>query len=370
MHLTRLNKLEQLAEQQGFAAIALNAGPSLTYLTGLHFHLMERPVVLLIVPGNMPTLVLPELESRKLEDVGDTLRAFTYPEDPSQWGAVFAKALGSLALASDHIGTEPGQLRMLEYLLIRNSVENCSLEDASSCISALRAVKDVGEIALMKKAVAIAQDALQATLPLVKIGASERELANELVLQLFRHGSDSALPFAPIVSSGPNCANPHAVPSERKIAPGDLLLIDWGATFKGYSSDLTRTFAIGEIEQEFKTIYQTVRDANRAGRLAGKPGAPCSAVDNAARSIIEAAGYGPLFTHRTGHGIGMECHEEPYMRNDNMQLLREGMTFTVEPGIYLAGRNGVRIEDDVVITADGAESLSDFPRDLQVLCSS
>jgi Xaa-Pro dipeptidase len=257
---------------------------------------------------------------------------------------------------------------MLEYQLICNAASDCRLIDCASCLSALRSIKDEHELSLMKKAVTIAQDALKAMLPLVKIGVSERDLANELVLQLSRHGSDPALPFSPIVSSGPNCANPHATPSERTIAAGDLLLIDWGARFHGYSSDLTRTFAIGTIETEFNTIYQAVREANRAGRQAGTPGTPCSTVDNAARAAIQTAGYGRYFTHRTGHGIGMECHEEPYIRGDNKQLLATGMTFTVEPGIYLAGRGGVRIEDDVIITSDGTESLSDYPRNLQTLC--
>ena len=368
MNLLRLKKLEQVMTEKGFGAIVLNAGPSLTYFTGLHFHLMERPVVLLIVPGSRPTLILPELESRKLETVAAEFLSVTYPEDPSKWPSVFEKAFASHALPTNQIGAEPGQLRLLENQLICNAVSDCRMIDGSSCIAALRSVKEAEEIVLMRKAVDIAQNALKAMLPLVKTGVSERDLANELVMQLLKHGSDPTLPFSPIVSSGPNSANPHATPSERTITPGDLLLIDWGACFNGYSSDLTRTFAIGEIEPEYETIYQTVREANRAGRRTGRPGIACSAIDHAARIRIETAGYGRFFTHRTGHGIGMECHEEPYIRGDNGQLLKEGMTFTVEPGIYLAGRNGVRIEDDVLITEDGAESLSDYPRDLQVLC--
>jgi Xaa-Pro dipeptidase len=175
------------------------------------------------------------------------------------------------------------------------------------------------------------------------------------------------LPFFPIVSGGPNGANPHALPSERKLQAGDLLVVDWGAAVGGYISDLTRTFAVGEVEAEYRKIHRIVLEANAAGRQAGRAGAPCAAVDQAARDVIRRAGYGEYFTHRTGHGIGMEAHEEPYLRGDNVQLLEPGMVYTVEPGIYLPGRNGVRIEDNVLITAGGVECLSDMPRELRVL---
>jgi Xaa-Pro dipeptidase len=196
---------------------------------------------------------------------------------------------------------------------------------------------------------------------------TENEIAGELVVQLLRHGSQSEMPFAPIVSGGPNGANPHAAPSDRKIQPGDLLVVDWGAAVDGYISDLTRTFAVGDVDEECRKIHQLVMDANAAGRVAGKPGLPCANVDIAARTLIEKAGYGQYFTHRTGHGIGMEGHEEPYMRGDNMQLLEPGMAYTVEPGIYLPDRNGVRIEDNIIITENGAECLSDMPRELRVV---
>jgi Xaa-Pro dipeptidase len=135
----------------------------------------------------------------------------------------------------------------------------------------------------------------------------------------------------------------------------------------GYISDLTRTFAVGEVQEEYHQIFDIVAEANAAGRAAGKPGAPCSAVDRAARGVIEESGYGKYFTHRTGHGIGLEAHEEPYMRGDNEQVLQPGMVYTVEPGIYLPGRNGVRIEDNVVITSDGNECLSDMSREWRVI---
>ena len=181
-------------------------------------------------------------------------------------------------------------------------------------------------------------------------------------MQLLKHGSELNA-FLAYVSAGPNSANPHASPTERKLQKGDLLVVDWGAAYDGYISDLTRTFAVGEVDAEYEKIHKIVQEANAAGRAAGKPGVPCANVDKAARDVIEKAGYGVYFNHRTGHGIGMEGHEEPYMRGDNMQLLEPGMAFTVEPGIYLPGRNGVRIEDNGVITEDGADVLSDMRAD-------
>lgn len=368
MFTARLTRLYQSMTESGVAAVAVNAGPSLTYLTGLHFHLMERPVVMVFTADHQPTIILPELEQMKLDGLSSTVRPFVYGENPDDWGALFHQALAGLALNGKKIGLEPRQLRLLEYHYLRDACPNADFTDGTSIFAALRSIKDDNEIAYMRKAVAIAQDALEATLPILQLGVSEKEIASELFMQLMRHGCDTSLPFVPIVASGPNGANPHSQPAERVLAPGDLLIIDWGASFCGYVSDMTRTFAIGEIHKEEETIHRLVQEANAAGRAASRPGVACTAVDQATRKIIENGGYGSCFTHRTGHGIGMECHEEPYIRGDNQQLLKAGMTYTVEPGIYLAGRNGVRIEDDVLVTDKGAESLSTMSREIRVIC--
>lgn len=348
-------------------ALVLNAGTSLTYLTGLHFHLSERPVVVFFTGEHVPVIVLPELEILKLNGLPYEIMAFPYPENPAEWDNVFRVAVQSLGLDGKQIGVEPRALRLLEFRHIQAVAPGASFPDASNVVSRLRIRKDPDEIATMRKAVTVAQKALEATLSLIKVGMTEKELASELVVKLLQNGSQSEVPFAPIVSSGPNSANPHASPSERRLQIGDLLVVDWGATFDGYVSDLTRTFAVGEVAPEWKKIHQIVLEANAAGREAGKPGMPCAVVDQAARGVIEKAGYGSFFTHRVGHGIGMEGHEEPYMRSDNMQVMEPGMVFTVEPGIYVPERNGVRIEDNIVINEAGAECLSDMPRQLRVV---
>jgi Xaa-Pro dipeptidase len=367
MPTPRFQKLAATMANTELDAIALNPGPTLTYLTGLDFHLMERPVLLVYAPGKDPALILPELELQKTNGLSYPLTTYPYGENPAEWGNIFRKAFFDLDLYGQTIGVEPRRMRVLELRLVENNAPGAHVIEADTELASLRLHKDAGEIEKMRRAVRIAQDSLEATLPLVKIGMTERELAAELTVQLLRHGSDPALPFSPIVSAGPNGANPHASPSQRPIQPGDLLVIDWGATHEGYVSDLTRTFAIGEIDEEYRKIHQIVQQANAAGRAIGKPGVACAEVDKAARNVIEEAGYGQYFIHRTGHGLGMEGHEEPYMRGDNQQLLEPGMAYTVEPGIYLPGRNGVRIEDDVVVTEEACESLSDFPREIRIL---
>ena len=367
---SRFDKLNASLRTSDLDAVILNPGPTLTYLSGLHFHLMERPVVLLFAKDQVPAIVLPELELQKVASLPYKLQVFAYPEKPSEWDNAFRKAIQALGLTRSggkRIGVEPRQLRLLEFRHVQAGAPEADYPDASDVLAGLRLRKDKAEVDAMRRAVKIAQDALEATIPSIKIGMTERELSSELVVQLLRHGSEPEMPFAPIVSGGPNAANPHASPSDRKLQAGDMLGVDWGAAYDGYISDLTRTFAVGEVDDEFRKIHKIVQESNAAGRAAGKPGVPCANVDIAARTVIEKAGYGEFFTHRTGHGIGMEGHEEPYMRGDNMQMLEPGMAFTVEPGIYLPGRNGVRIEDNVVITETGADVLSDLPREIRVV---
>jgi len=365
MFQTRLAHLYPSIRNANLDALALNPGPSLVYLTGLHLHLMERPVLAFFTPNSAPVLVVPELEMLKVKDLPFEVTVFPYGENPAEWDQIFLKAGQSLGLEHKCIGIEPLHMRVLEFRKVQVIAGETECPDATRVVGQLRVCKEADEVAAMRSAVKVAQAALEATIPYIKAGVTEKEIAAELVVQLLRHGSQSDMPFAPIVSSGPNGANPHAIPSDRELRPGDLLVVDWGATVDDYISDLTRTFAVGKVDEEYRKIHQIVMEANSAGRAAAQPGMPCAQVDSAARTVIEKAGYGQYFTHRTGHGIGMEAHEDPYIRGDAMQLLTPGMTFTVEPGIYLPERNGVRIEDNMVITENGAVCLSDMSRELR-----
>lgn len=367
MTQTRFDKLNASLRTSDLDAVILNPGPTLKYLTGLSFHLMERPVVLFFAKDQVPAIVLPELELQKVASLPYKLQVFAYGENPSAWGEVFRTAAQALGLDGKRIGVEPRNLRLLEFQYVKGGAPEADYPDAGEVLAGLRLRKEQAEVEAMRKAVRIAQSALEATIPLIKIGMTEKELSSELVTQLLRHGSEPEMPFSPIVSGGPNSANPHASPTERKLQAGGLLVVDWGAAYDGYISDLTRTFAVGEVDEEYQRIHKIVQESNAAGRAAAKPGVPCANVDIAAREVIEKSGYGKYFTHRTGHGIGMEGHEDPYMRGDNMQVLEPGMAFTVEPGIYLPGRNGVRIEDNVVITESGADVLSDMRREIRTV---
>lgn len=367
MNAARLQKLVDLMEKFGLTAVALNPGPSLVYLTGFNFHLMERPTVLLVTRTGSMALVLPALERGKVPDESPVFKVHTYDDDPAAWQLSFTQAVDGLNLHQGQIGVEPSRLRFLELSFLKKALPEVEFVDGQQVLGNLRILKDSEEIDKMRKAVQIAQNALIETLKHVREGMTEKAIANKLIIQLLKAGSQPDLPFSPIVAIGENSANPHAQPSDRALAPGDLVLIDWGAGFDGYYSDITRTFTYGGVDPKLTRIAEIVLAANQAGREAGKAGVQAGAVDRAARSVIVDAGYGAAFIHRTGHGLGMEAHEEPYIYEENTQILATGMAFTIEPGIYLAGKGGVRIEDDVIVTEEGLDSLTDLPREVQPL---
>lgn len=363
----RQGRLAQAMGAAGLDGIVLNASPSLTYLTGLHFHLIERPVLGLFSLDNPPVIVLPELESGKLSDLNYQTQSFTYGEDPQTWQTSLKEGILAAGFTGQRIGVEPGVFRVLELEFINSAGGDFKIVSGEAALAQLRMQKDEFEQSEMQKAVDIAQKALEAVIPDIKLGLTERELARKLVIALLENGSDPEVPFSPIVASGPNSAKPHAFPTDRHLSKGDMLIIDWGANAGGYFSDLTRTFAVGAAQDEMSDVAQIVLEANQAARRIAAPGVPAQDVDMAARKIIESAGYGKFFTHRTGHGLGMEGHEQPYIRDGNPLQLIPGMTFTIEPGIYLPGKGGVRIEDNVVVTDEGLLSFSDMPRELKIL---
>ena len=342
--------------------MALNPGPSLRYLTGLSFHLMERPVVVLVGSSGQVKVILPELEQAKVAELPFKAEIILFSDDPASWQGVYEQALSDISGQPLRVGVEPTQLRFLELDLLRKALPKADFVDGSTALAGLRMRKGEDELNAMRQAAIIAQNALLKTLETVKPGQSELQISAELMVQLFREGSEAELPFAPIVSTGPNTANPHASPTDRVLQEGEMFLIDWGASFGGYFSDITRTFFCGDPNDEMKQIADLVETANTAARLGGRRGMLAGEVDKLARDIITEGGYGEYFTHRTGHGLGMEAHEAPYIFQGNPLILEPGMVFTIEPGIYLPGKYGVRIEDDVVVEAEGLRSLTDLPR--------
>lgn len=363
MNNQRLEKLRTQMAAQGLDGIALVPGPNMLYFSGISSHVSERPIILFLPAADEPAIVIPTLEAMKARDAGISEKRIFGWNDQEGYETAFQQVSTELQLARWTLGVETFHMRVFEYELLQQHTPEVQMVHAEPVIFALRAVKDEAEITAMKKAVLIAERAIASLLPRIKIGLSEKQVAAMLTQELLSGGAES-LAFGPIVASGPNSASPHAVPTERLLQDGDLLVIDWGVNVDGYPSDITRTFAVGEIDAELKHIYETVKMANSQGLLTAKPGATGQDVDRAARKVIDDAGYGEQFFHRTGHGLGLEGHEEPNMVEGNLEPLIPGNVFTVEPGIYLSGRGGVRIEDDVVITPDGCRSLTTFSREL------
>lgn len=362
MTLNRISQLKHVMRAGGLQAIALNPSPDLIYLTGLHYHLNERPTVLIITEKDEIIAILPEFEVGKLKSASLNVKPFAYDDNPAGWEEVFKNACLYAGLNQQKIGVDPIHFRFLEFNLLKQGAPEAQFVPAGTQISSLRVCKDESEIALMRQAIQIAQKAFTASLSCIKPDVTEREIAQELTIQLMRAGGDNDSEFSPIIASGPNSANPHHTPSDRKLIIGDAIVIDWGAKYRGYYSDLTRTVVLGKPTDDFKKVFDLVAQANSTGRAAGKPGLPAGDVDKITRQVIEKAGFGVYFNHRTGHGLGMEVHEPVYIFGENTTPLEPGMTYTIEPGIYLSGRFGVRIEDNVVITSNGSQTLSDpFP---------
>jgi Xaa-Pro aminopeptidase len=256
-------------------------------------------------------------------------------------------------------------------LRISGAFPGAQLRLASEVIGPLRVRKDPEEIALLRAA-AHAVDRVVATIAAGRlIGRSEREVAREIEDRLIAEGHE--VPHdEQIIGSGPNSASPHHIAGERVIGAGEPIVFDIGGTLGGYHSDITRTVWVAgpdgrSADPEFVAIYETVRASHGAATSSVRPGIACEAIDRAARDVIEQAGHGPDFLHRTGHGIGLEVHEDPYLVGGNRTALEPGMAFSIEPGIYVEGRYGARIEDIVVCAADGADLLNEAPRDLLVV---
>lgn len=367
MFQDRINRLLKEMLTIEVDALAINAGADLAYFSDLQFHLSERPVVMLISQDKSPALIFPEFEFEKLQALPFSIKPFPYNEDRSTWTASFSGACDFLHLTHKNIGVNPTSMRFLEFEFLREAAPGSKLVSAAKMLATLRNRKDETEINNIKKAIEIAQRGLENTLPLISIGKTEKEIANELTIQLLKAGSDPELPFMPIIASGMNSANPHAIPSDRKVQSGDLLLIDWGARFNGYVSDLTRTFSLEFIHDDFKKIAKIVEQANMAARNSYHVQMTSHKIDQAARDVIETAGFGEYFTHRTGHGIGLETHEDPYIQSGNQTIIDDGMVFTIEPGIYIPGRGGIRIEDNVIIKEGQLKTMTSFPREVRIL---
>ena len=361
----RFEKLYEIMRRAKIDILALIPGPNHRYLFDAVHFVLERPIVTFLTLDQQPVAVIPELEIPLFKRHAQPSRLFSYT-DAEGFVSTFRTALDALESPGKTIGVEGLHMRFFEGEAIRACAPAASVVDASAALAELRMIKDSQEIAALRRAIKISQDALQATLDAIKIGMSEPELAAILENEMKARGGEG-LSFDVILHAGGNTALPHSGPLEYRIQHGDPLLFDFGATFGGYCADITRTFFVGAVTDEQRDFYAVVQAANEAARRAATPGVTAESVDRAARQVIIDAGYEALMRHRTGHGLGMQAHEPPYIVLGNQRILEPGMVFTIEPGIYRMGDIGVRIEDNVLMTEEGCESLTTFSRDLQVI---
>ena len=260
---------------------------------------------------------------------------------------------------------EEGYLSVADYNLWKEGL-TAELVPAQKLVDALRAAKDDGEIALMTKAQEITDRAFSEILKFIQPGMTEQEIAAKLQYDMLRFGAEK-MSFDPIVVSGPNGSLPHGIPSAKQVQQGEFITMDFGCKYGGYCSDMTRTVALGEPTGEMRKVYQTVLEAQLAGIAVTKAGVPGKSIDAAARKVIEDAGYGEYFGHGYGHSLGIEIHESPNANTREETLLPVGAVVSAEPGIYLPGKFGVRIEDVTVLTADGCMVLTKSPKELIIL---
>jgi len=342
----KINKLISILDNQDLDALALVPGSNFRYATGGNFHLMERPTLLIVSKTCRPIAILPVLEV----------------ENQSAFDKGFNK-LGSIS----KIGVEGQRMRVFEMQAIEKSLPNITIVNAQKLISKMRLIKDHQEIEHLRQAVKIAESALTDTIKFVTVNKTEIEIKNFLIQQLYQHGAED-IAFDPIVLAAENSALPHGHSrNDYHISEDDCLLFDFGATVNGYHSDITRTFFVGSASDEYKNIYAAVLKANQIGKKISKPKLTLHDLDDQVLNSLCDSGYEDLIVHKTGHGLGMDVHEDPYVMRNNQEVLEAGMVITIEPGLYKQGSLGVRIEDNILITDSGCESLTSFSRDLTVI---
>jgi len=364
----RLVPLYRAMEAANLDAAAFVPGPNFRQLLGRDFHLMERPLVVIVPATGAPVAVVPNLEMASFETLGFSGEVFDWRDDvgPADAFAAAGQAMHGLGRGA-RFGLEAQRMRVFELMALQAVFPDADFVDAHAAISSIRLHKDADEIACLRAAIGTSEAALEATLRQVRVGMTETEVGVMLVRELFSNGAES-LAFDPIVAAGDNSAQPHAMArADYRIRPGGALLLDFGASHSGYNADITRTVFVAEVSETDRAFYDTVKAANATGRAAIRPGRTAHDVDDAVQSLLEASPFAAFRRHKTGHGLGLDVHEAPQIMRGDATVLDAGMVFTVEPGLYRPGEIGVRIEDDVAVTTDGIDCLTAFPRDLRIV---
>ena len=367
----RHEPLRGIARAAGVDAVALVPGANFARLYGHDFHQNERPLVVLVPVDGPVAAVVPNLELGSFEPLGFEGEVFDW-RDQTGYAPAFEALFAHCGAKGVHVassGVEGQSMRVFVDQALRAAKEGVRIVDLDREIASLRLRKSEAEVAALREAIRISEAALEETLAEVRVGRTEAEIESTLVQRLFANGAKS-LSFPPIVAAGDNSARPHAsARADYAVKEGDALLFDFGATCAGLCADITRTVFVGRCDDRRREIYDVVLAALRAGHAAVRPGATAHDVDDAATAVLEASPHAHRIRHKTGHGLGRDVHEAPYLMRGNDEVLEPGMVFTIEPGLYGPGDFGVRIEDDVLVTGDGVESLTSFDRELRIVAA-
>lgn len=372
MNELRVTRMVERAMAQGLEAVVIMPGPNMFYLTGLDMHLSERPAMLFFPVSGEPFAFCPAFEAERISSGAGIKKVFAWGEEEGP-APVLARTVTATGLGRGVLGVEYRYMRVLERELLANAIASSTAtmsdsrvqlryEDAGVILADLRMQKDEAEMDLLQKAATIVDAGVKAAHDFIKPGVTELDVVAYMEQELQKLGAEP--PFHIYVASGPRSAIPHAGATDRVLQEGELVWVDFVCHRKGYVGDITRTFPVGKVTGKLAEIYRVCLEAQAKARSEARPGMSGAQVDAIARGYIAARGYGEYFTHRTGHGLGLEVHEEPYIVGSNHRPLQVGNTFTIEPGIYVPGLGGVRIEDDVVMEPGGARSLTQYPRDL------
>ena len=359
--MTRLDSLHQRMKAENIDLVVLGPGAHMAWLLGFQPHGDERPLLLCVTQGDARFLI-PALEANSARQ-HTALPFHTWADDVGPRDAFVATlaaagAPGAKAIALDET------MRADFAALVQDALPNAKRFFTDTTVGALRMRKDADEYARLKASALTADKAMQTAWAAMKVGMAEQDVAAIIRESLKDQG---AQPLFWIIGTGGNGAFPHHQTGMAQLAVGDAVVMDLGGIWQGYPSDMTRMAVMGAPPEGYAEVHAVVEAAVQAAVAAAKPGIRAHLVDDAARSVISDAGYGEFFIHRTGHGLGVEIHEPPYITATSQTMLDEGMVFSIEPGIYLPGRFGVRLEDIVILRADGAEILSELPRDVAVI---
>ena len=346
-------------DEVGIDALLCSVGPDLPYLTGYEAMPLERLTMLVVPHDGDAVLVVPRLEAPRVEEHPGVFSVEPWDETDDPIARVVAHVGDARSIGiGDHTWAR-------FVLALQEALPDARFRSATAVTGPLRVVKGADEIEALRAAASVVDEIAVVMRDRPFAGRTEREVHRELVERMLDGGHERAN-FA-IVAGGPNAASPHHEPTDRVISPGDVVLCDFGGTRHGYCSDITRMFHVGEPPTEVRDAYAALVVAQEAGVAAATVGTPCEAVDAAARRVLTDAGFGDAFVHRTGHGIGMDAHEDPYVVAGNATPLVAGHAFSIEPGVYLPDRFGLRLEDIVVATDTGPDRLNRAPRDLAVV---